>query len=110
MDRVGLYQLHHPDPTVPVEEGVLALADLKAEGKITMIGLSNVSPSLLRRAQSVAEIASVQNEFSIFHDEDPEVLAASGGVRHRLRCLFTIGRLGQSRPAEDIVADPRHRT
>lgn len=51
VNRIGLYQLHHPDPKVPIEESVLTLADLKAEGKITMIGLSNVSLSLLGDAQ-----------------------------------------------------------
>lgn len=76
VDRIGLYQLHHPDPAVPIEESVLALAELKAEGKIEMIGVSNVSLELLRRAQSVAAIASVQNRFSLFHREDPKLLAA----------------------------------
>jgi len=76
VDRIGLYQLHHPDPRVPIEESVLALAELRQQGKIAMIGVSNVSLSLLRRAQSVADIASVQNQFSLFHREDSGVLAA----------------------------------
>jgi pyridoxine 4-dehydrogenase len=63
-DRIELYQLHRPDPEVPIEESVGALEELRAEGKIRLIGLSNVSVAQLRAAQSVAEIASVQNEFN----------------------------------------------
>jgi pyridoxine 4-dehydrogenase len=64
LERIDLYQLHRHDPAVPIEESVGALAQLRSEGKIRLIGLSNVSPSQLRAAQSVAAVASVQNELN----------------------------------------------
>jgi aryl-alcohol dehydrogenase-like predicted oxidoreductase len=64
LDRIDLYQLHRPDPEVPIEESIGALAELQEEGKIRLIGVSNVSVGQLRRAQSVTRIASVQNEFN----------------------------------------------
>lgn len=65
-DHVDLYLLHHPDPNVPIEDSVLALADLKREGKVRSIGVSNVEATLLSRAQAVTEISAVQNRFSPF--------------------------------------------
>ena len=64
LDRIDLYQLHRHDPEVPIEESVGALEELRAEGKVRLIGLSNVSVAQLRAAQSVARIVSVQNEFN----------------------------------------------
>jgi aryl-alcohol dehydrogenase-like predicted oxidoreductase len=64
LERIDLYQLHRPDPEVPIEESVGALQELRDEGKIRLIGVSNVSLDQLRAAQSVARIVSVQNEFN----------------------------------------------
>lgn len=64
LERIDLYQLHRHDPEVPIEESVGALEALRQEGKIWLIGLSNVSVHQLRTAQSVTTIASVQNEYS----------------------------------------------
>jgi aryl-alcohol dehydrogenase-like predicted oxidoreductase len=64
LERIDLYQLHRHDPEVPVEESIGALAELRSEGKIRLIGVSNFSVPQLRRAQSVTPIASVQNEFN----------------------------------------------
>jgi aryl-alcohol dehydrogenase-like predicted oxidoreductase len=64
LERIDLYQLHRHDPEVPLEESVGALEELRRTGKIRLIGLSNVSVEQLRRAQSVARIVSVQNQFS----------------------------------------------
>jgi aryl-alcohol dehydrogenase-like predicted oxidoreductase len=64
LERVDLYQLHRHDPEVPIEESVGALEQLRQEGKIQLIGVSNVSLGQLRRAQSAATIASVQNQFN----------------------------------------------
>jgi len=61
---IDLYQLHTVDPDVPIEESVGAFVDLQAEGKVRMIGVSNVSVEELQRAMSVADIVSVQNEYS----------------------------------------------
>jgi pyridoxine 4-dehydrogenase len=63
-DRIDLYQLHRPDPNVPIAESVGALAELKAEGKIRHIGVSNFDEAQLREAQRVAPIVSVQNRYN----------------------------------------------
>lgn len=64
LDRIDLYHLHRHDPEVPLEESVGALDALRQEGKIRLIGLSNVSLGQLRQAQAVARIVSVQNEYN----------------------------------------------
>jgi aryl-alcohol dehydrogenase-like predicted oxidoreductase len=64
VDAIGLYQLHRPDPKVPFAESVGALAELKAAGKVRLVGLSNVSVDQIRQASELVEVASVQNEFS----------------------------------------------
>jgi aryl-alcohol dehydrogenase-like predicted oxidoreductase len=66
-DHVDALQLHDPDPTVPVEETVGAIAELVAEGKVGAIGLSNHDADLLRRGHAVAPIAVVQHQWSILH-------------------------------------------
>ena len=65
LDRIDLYQLHRIDPTVPVEETLGALKNLQAAGKIRHIGLSEVAPQELQRAQKVVPIVSVQNRFNL---------------------------------------------
>jgi len=64
LERIDLYQLHRHDPEVPIEESVGALEELRQEGKIRLIGLSNVSVGQLRQAQSVTRIVSVQNQYN----------------------------------------------
>jgi pyridoxine 4-dehydrogenase len=74
LERIDLYQLHAPDPSVPLEESVGALAQLRAEGKIRYVGLSNVSLYELESALRVAPIASVQNRYSLADRESEDVL------------------------------------
>ena len=64
LERIDLYQLHRHDPAVPIEESVGALEQLRLEGKIRLIGVSNVSLDQLRRAQTAARVVSVQNQFN----------------------------------------------
>jgi aryl-alcohol dehydrogenase-like predicted oxidoreductase len=64
VDTIGLYQFHRPDPEVPFAESVVALAELKAAGKVRLVGLSNVSVDQINQARELVEVASVQNEFS----------------------------------------------
>ena len=65
LDQIALYQLHRPDPDVPYEESVGALVDLKADGKIRHIGISNVTEQQLRQAQALAPIVSIQNRYNL---------------------------------------------
>ena len=76
LERIDLYQLHRHDPEVTIEESVGALEELRQAGKIRLIGLSNVSTSQLRAAQSVARIVSVQNEYNRGLLTSEDVLAA----------------------------------
>ena len=64
LDEIPLYQLHRPDPKVPYDESVGALVELKAQGKIRHIGLSNVNEAELRLAQSLTPVVSVQNRYN----------------------------------------------
>jgi aryl-alcohol dehydrogenase-like predicted oxidoreductase len=68
-EQIDLYQLHTPDPRVPLAESVGALADLQREGKVQRIGLSNVSVAEIRQAESVAQITTVQNRLNPFFRE-----------------------------------------
>jgi pyridoxine 4-dehydrogenase len=74
LDPIDLLQLHRVDPDVPIEESVGALGELQADGKIRMIGLSNVSVEQLRRAQTVARVVSVQNRYSVGDRSSEDVL------------------------------------
>jgi pyridoxine 4-dehydrogenase len=76
LERIDLYQLHSPDPRVPLEESVGALRELQEEGKIRHIGVSNVSRSELERARSVAEVVTVQNRFNLTDRHSEQVLEA----------------------------------
>ena len=74
VDTIDVYQLHRPDPKVPLEESVGALAELKHEGKIRHIGISNVTAAQLHRAQRVTTIVSVQDRYSLSDRELEPVL------------------------------------
>lgn len=76
LERIDLYQLHGPDPNVPLEESVGALDELRREGKIRHIGLSNVNTAELRDVRKIAPIASVQNEYNIGQRESDDVVDA----------------------------------
>ncbi len=64
LDRIDVYQLHVPDPATSFDKSVGALAEMQAEGKIRMIGLSNVTQEHIERARKVVPIVSVQNRYS----------------------------------------------
>jgi aryl-alcohol dehydrogenase-like predicted oxidoreductase len=74
VDRIDLYQLHSPDPKVPLEESIGALADLQREGKIRHIGVSNVSVEELERARALVEVVTVQNRYSLVDRDSEDVL------------------------------------
>jgi len=65
LDQIPLYQFHRPDPKVPFAESIGALVELKNQGKIRHIGLSNVSEAQLREAQRLTPVVSVQNRYNI---------------------------------------------
>lgn len=69
VERIDLYQLHAPDPAVPFEETVGTLAELRREGKVRWVGLSNVSVDEIRRAEAIVPITTVQNRLNPFFRE-----------------------------------------
>ena len=76
LERIDLYQLHKPDPDVPFEESVGALAELRKAGKIRHVGLSNVSVQQLTAAQAIVPIVSVQNRYNLTDRSSEDVLEA----------------------------------
>jgi len=77
VDVIDLYQIHWPpDPDSPaLEEGWSTLADLKREGKVRWIGVSNFNVQQLRRAQAIAPVSSLQPPYSLVHREiEDEIL------------------------------------
>src|SRR5437868_10874385 len=65
-DRIDLYQLHWPDPVVPIEESAAALAKLLQEGKIRAIGVSNLDRDQTERFRQVAPVRTVQPPYNLF--------------------------------------------
>jgi pyridoxine 4-dehydrogenase len=64
LERIDVYQLHVPDPVVPLDASIETLANMQAEGKIRLIGLSNVTQEHIERARRIVPIVSVQNRYS----------------------------------------------
>ena len=74
VDRIDLYQLHRIDSRVPAEESLGVLAELREEGKIHHVGLSEVSVEEIRRAQEIVPIVSVQNRYNLTDRGSEDVL------------------------------------
>lgn len=64
LDRIDVYQLHAPDPVVPFDASIETLANMRSEGKIRLVGLSNVTVEHIERARKIVPIVSVQNRYS----------------------------------------------
>jgi len=74
VDAIGLYQFHRPDPKVPWAESVGAVEQLRQQGKVRLVGVSNADPDRIREAASITPLAAVQNELSPrFRSSKPEV-------------------------------------
>src|SRR5712664_2163943 len=73
LDRIDVYQLHIPDPVVSFEASVETLAQLRNEGKIRLVALSNVTQEHVERARKIVPIVSVQNRYS-FADREWDYL------------------------------------
>jgi pyridoxine 4-dehydrogenase len=82
VDRIDLYQLHAPDPKVPLEDALGALKEGQQAGKIRHIGVSNVSADELERARAVVDVVTVQNRYSLADRHSEDVLDAcdSAGI------------------------------
>ena len=110
VDRIDLYQLHAPDPVVALEESVGTLAELQKEGKIRLVGLSNVTREHIERARKIVPIVSVQNRYSFADREWDYVVdhCEQNGI-----AFIPWFPLGAGRVAGEIldrVAKAHHRT
>jgi aryl-alcohol dehydrogenase-like predicted oxidoreductase len=114
VETIDLYYLHRADPGTPIEDTVGAMAGLVEAGKVRFLGLSEVSPQLLRRAHAVHPITAVQSEYSLW-SRDPE-----DGILDTCRELGVgfvpyspLGRgflTGQIKSFEDLEADDYRRS
>jgi pyridoxine 4-dehydrogenase len=65
VERIDLYQFHRIDPKVPLEDSIGALVELKEQGKIRHIGVSNFTEEQLRAAQRLTPVVSIQNRYNV---------------------------------------------
>lgn len=104
VDRIGLYQLHHVDPAVPLAESVGALRELRDEGKIASIGLSNVSVAQIIEARAEAPIATVQNRLSMAEPADRPTAAYCGAEGLRYLAYLPLGGPGSRLDTPEVTA------
>ncbi|MFC6720481.1 aldo/keto reductase [Halobacteriaceae archaeon SHR40] len=76
VETIDLYQLHTPNSDTPLEESITTFAELKDEGLIDHVGVSNVSVDQLETARDHVEVATVQNQYNLTNRDDEDVLAA----------------------------------
>jgi aryl-alcohol dehydrogenase-like predicted oxidoreductase len=109
VETIDLYQLHRIDPKVPLEDSVGALSDLRAEGKIRAVGLSNVSVDEIRRAAELVPITSVQNRLSPFFrealDEGVVDYTDRKGIGFLAYSPVGGGRLNRKLPEHPVVSE-----
>lgn len=75
VEAIDLYQIHWPNPDADIEEGWSTLAELKREGKVRYIGVSNFNVKQMKRAMAIAPIDSLQPPYSLIHPEvEDEIL------------------------------------
>ncbi|HWZ18643.1 MAG TPA: aldo/keto reductase [Ktedonobacteraceae bacterium] len=114
VDHIDIYQFHRPDPKVPFEDSVGALAKMKEEGKIRHIGLSNVTIDQLACAQKIVPIVTVQNHYNLAMRESEHMtvaeseemidLCARQGIGFIPWSPLAFGELARSGSAIDQIA------
>src|SRR2546423_3987034 len=112
LERIELYQLHRVDPKVPFEESLGALIELRDEGKIAHIGLSNVSVAQLEQGLAITEIVTVQNRYNLSDRASEDVLDActQRGIGFIPWFPLATGELAQSGGPLDDVAQAHDAT
>lgn len=112
VEQIELYQLHRPDPDVPFEESVGALAELRSEGKVRHVGLSNVTVEQLEAARAVVPIASVQNRYNITERASEDLVEACerAGVAFLPYFPLATGDLAKPGGPLDEIAESRDAT
>src|SRR5262245_23481744 len=112
LDRIDLYQLHSPDNRVPLEESMGALKELRDEGKIRHVGVSNVSVDELERARAVVEVVTVQNRYNLEDRSSEDVLDAceAEGIGFIPWWPLAVGRLAEPDGPLDRIAGEHEAT
>lgn len=100
LERIDIYQLHAPDNAVSFEASVEALAELREQGKIRHVALSNVTREHAERARAIVPIASVQNRYSFADRESDFVVDYC--EQHGI-AFMPWAPLGQAREAHDSL-------
>jgi aryl-alcohol dehydrogenase-like predicted oxidoreductase len=113
VDHIDLYYQHRVDRSVPIEETVGAMAQLVKEGKVRFLGLSEASPSTIRRAHREYRISALQSEYSLWtRDPEDEVLPLCRELGIGFVAYSPLGRgflTGRFRSFEDLPADDYRR-
>jgi aryl-alcohol dehydrogenase-like predicted oxidoreductase len=108
VDRLDLYQLHAPDPRVPLADSIGELARLREAGKLRWIGLSNVNLAQIRQAQGITPITAVQNRLNPFFRESLAggvvAYCAEQGIGFVAYSPTGGGRLTKTLPAHPVLA------
>ena len=107
LDRIPLYQLHRIDPDVPVAESIGTMLELREEGKIDRIGVSEVTVEELRQVQELCTVSSVQNLFNVDDQKWGDVVdaCADDGIAFIPWFPLGSGDLGDVGDALDTVAE-----
>jgi aryl-alcohol dehydrogenase-like predicted oxidoreductase len=109
LERIDLYQLHTVDPKVPIEESLGAVKQMQDAGKVQHIGLSNVDPDEIARAQRIVPIVSVQNRYNIEDRKSENVLVYCEKKNLGFLPWFPIGGGGGLKPENPLnVAAKAH--
>jgi len=113
VDVIDLYYQHRVDRTVPIEDTVGAMAELRAAGKVRHLGMSEASPATLRRAHAVHPISALQTEYSLWSREPEEdILPTCRALGIGFVAYSPLGRgflTGRFRRPEDLPADDYRR-
>ena len=106
VEQIDLYQLHRPDPKVPYAESVGALKELQDEGKIRLVGVSNVDLDQLATARSIVDVVSVQNLYNLTdrHSEDVLDACAADGIAFIPWFPLAVGKLATPGGSLDEIA------
>jgi len=105
VDAIDVYYLHRPDPEVPYEESVGALKELRDEGKIRHVAVSNASAELLAIARGIVDIALVQNQYSLTDRRSQDVLdtCVEAGIGFVPWAPLDAGALDPAGPVAEIA-------